>query len=66
LADPASRGRSAAWGGGWRLDPATCSDGAAAQSAAAGGWLTLGQLGPALEQLLRDEARRYGIEPQDG
>ena len=32
----------------------------------AGGWFTLDQLGPALEQLLRDEAHRYGIEPQDG
>jgi hypothetical protein len=58
--------RQAIWAGGAQHSPAVRSGASAAEPDATGGWLSLGQLGPALEQLLRDEARRYGIEPQDG
>ena len=63
---PTPPGRPTAGGGGGPYDPPVSPNGAAAQPTATGGWLTLGELGPALEQLLRDEARRYGIEPRDG
>jgi hypothetical protein len=63
---PASRVRPATRIAGGQPGPAVGSAVTAAEPDAAGGWLSLGQLGPALEQLLRDEARRYGIEPQDG